>query len=109
VSKRTAKNKAKRQEVTELRQEISALTKIANDLINTNYGLRERLIYDESRLTAIEGALAKMVSENFSMAQAIRELQDLDADRIKIINYLDGRINKLEKPIGFWTKIFGRK
>jgi len=43
------------------------------------------------------------------MARAIGKLQILDADRVRIINYLDGRINILEKPVGFWTKIFGRK
>ena len=67
----------------------------------------------EARLANVEDALAKAISRNFSMARAIGKLQILDTDRTRIINLLDGRINKLEKPIGLWTKIkscvFGRK
>ena len=68
----------------------------------------------EARLKNTEDALAKAIRENFSMSQVVRNLQDIDADRVKIINFLNGRINSLEfKPAGLWTKfkscVFGRK
>ena len=68
----------------------------------------------KARLENTEDALAKAIRENFSMAQVVINLQDIDADRVKIINFLNGRINSLEfKPAGLWTKfksfVFGRK
>ena len=82
-------------------QEIAKLKRIIDKLENDHH----------KRLVSIEGALAKAIGENFSMARAIRDLQGLDADRVKIINLLDSRINNLEKPVGFWAKLigFGRK
>ena len=95
---------------SDLRQILDGHNSMLKELIEE----RDDAVKIKARLGNTEDALVKAISENFSMAQAIRKLQDLDADRVKIINFLYDRINSLEaKPIGLWAKlksfVFGRK
>ena len=102
-------------EIGRLRTE--AISDIADRLMVVENLLQPALndvVKIKAKLENTEDALAKAIRENFSMAQTIRNLQDLDADRVKIINFLNGRINSLEfKSAGLWTKfkscVFGRK